>query len=138
MKKILVPGLLAGVATLVAGLVVSRVMAYFFPSLNAEFANPSIFRPWSDPLMSLYFLYPFVLGLVLSCFWDKYKKVFEGKNLFEKVNKFALTYWVIAGIPGMFITYSSFQVSFIMVFSWLLGGLAEALAAAWVLAKMNP
>lgn len=136
MKKFIVPGLLAGVAALVAGLVVSRVMASMFPVLNLEFANPALFRPWSDPLMSLYFLYPFVLGLILAWFWDKYKHAFEGSK-FAKVKKFTLTYWLISAIPGMFITYSSFQVSLLMIISWLLGGLVEVFVIAWVLVKMN-
>lgn len=136
MKKILVPGLLAGVAVLVAQIVVSRVMAAFFPSINTELTNPNVFRSWSDPLMSLYFLYPFLFGLVLAWFWDKYKHAFEGSK-FAKIKKFALTYWLIAAIPGMFITYSSFQVSLILVLTWMLGGLVEAFVAAWILVKMN-
>lgn len=137
MKKFIGPGLIAGVAMLVTGMAVSRFMAFFFPSINVEFVNPAMYRPWNDPLMSLYFLYPFVLGLTLAWVWDKTKDLFKGKDALWRGKRFGLAYWVAAGIPGMLITYSSFQVSFTMILSWSLSGLFQAIVAGWIFAKMN-
>jgi len=137
-KKVIASGLLAGALMLIVGMVLNQIYGLVFPSLADEYINAQLFRPWSDPLMSLYFLHPFILGVVLSWVWDKTKKLIDGKTLWDRAYKFGLAYLVIAGIPGMFITYSSFQVSLTMVGSWLLSGLLQALLAGWVFAKRNP
>jgi len=134
-KKVVVPGLIAGVLMLLAGLVLSRVFGIISPSINAEYLNPALFRPWSDPIMSLYFLYPFILGIILAWYWDMTKHLVKGKTAFEKAYKFGLVYWLIAGLPGMFITYSSFQVSLAMVLAWSISGLVNAVIAGFVFAK---
>lgn len=131
MKKILLPGLAAGVAMLVVWLVLSQVLAFLFPQLAVEFANPALFRPWSDPLMVLFFAYPFVLGVVLAWMWNKTKGVW--KNGVD----FALAYWLSASIPGMFVSYTSFPLSLVMVLSWTITGLAEVLCASAVFERMN-
>ena len=136
MKKIVVSGLVVGTVNLILGMLLSQVYNFIFPLLSVEYTNSGLFRPWSDPLMSLFFLYPFILGFVLAWVWQVVKKLISGKTLFEKACKFALVYWVIAGLPGMFITYSTFQVSFTMVLTWSLSGLLEAIVAGWILAKM--
>jgi len=137
-KKIISVGLLVGVVNLVVGMLLSQIYNFVFPALAREYTNFALFRPWSDPLMSMYFLYPFLLGIALAWIWDKTKKLVEGKTAFERAYRFGLAYLIIAGLPGMFITYSSFQVSFTMVLSWLVVGFVEAVVAGWVFAKKNP
>jgi hypothetical protein len=44
----------------------------------------------------------------------------------------------VAAIPGMLMSYSSFPVSFVMILSWTLTGLVEAVLAGIILAKLNP
>jgi hypothetical protein len=85
----------------------------------------------------LYFIYPFLLGLALSWAWSKSKGIFGGKSLLERAGKFGLFYFVIAGVPGMFVTYSSFAISLPMVLSWTISGLVNAVIAGWLFAKMN-
>lgn len=136
MKKIIVPGIVAGLVNLVASFILSQVTNILWPSLSAEYINSAIFRPWSDPLMSLYFLYPFLLGFVLAWVWDKTHKLIAGKTDFDKAYKFGLSYWLVAGLPGMFITYSSFQVSLALVLSWTISGLVEGVLAGWVFARL--
>ncbi|OGM20685.1 hypothetical protein A2771_02510 [Candidatus Woesebacteria bacterium RIFCSPHIGHO2_01_FULL_38_26b] len=138
MKKIVIPGFLAGVVNLIVGMLLSQIYSFIFPSIALEYINPALFRPWSDPLMSLIFLYPFVLGFVLAWVWDKTKKLFEAKSEFERACKFGGAYWVIAGIPGMLITYSSFQVSLLMVLAWTISGFVEAVVAGFIFVKKNP
>jgi hypothetical protein len=137
-KKIVWPGILAGVAILIVEIFITTNLFYFlFPSMVSEYKNISIFRPWNDPLMSLYFLYPFLLGLVLAWFWNKTKNLFKGKEILKRGLRFAWTYFIIAGLPGMFITYSSFQLSWAIVLSWTVGGFIDAFIAGWIFAKMN-
>lgn len=66
-------GLLAGLAIFVFGIAVNLLVAYLFPTLTAEYQNTNIFRPWTDPLMTTYFAYPFILGIVLAYFWNLLK-----------------------------------------------------------------
>ncbi|MDD4901920.1 MAG: hypothetical protein PHE24_02180 [Patescibacteria group bacterium] len=135
MKKNLIFGLLAGLAMLVVGLAISRLFTMIYPAINAEYANPAIFRPWSDPLMSLYFLYPFVLGIILAFFWDMVKDKIKGAQVWIRGINFGLGYFVLAGIPGMLISYSTFKVSLMMIASWLISGLINAIIAGWIFAK---
>jgi hypothetical protein len=135
MKKNFPLGLLAGLAMLIVGLAVSRVFLMVFPGINAEYMNPAIFRPWSDPLMRLYFLYPLVLGIILAFFWGMVKNSVKGTQVWLKGINFGLGYFVLAGIPGMLITYSSFKVSLILVVSWLISGLINGIVAGWIFAK---
>ncbi len=132
MKKLIVPGLISGVAMLVAGMVLNRLYYLVVPALAQEYENPAMFRPWSDPLMMLFFLYPFILGFVLAFLWGKVKTLTGGKAL-----KFALFYWVIASIPGMFVTYTSFTVSLAMVVSWSLNGFIQALIAGLIFSRFK-
>ena len=108
-----------------------------FPALAAEYVDSGIFRPWSDPLMQMFFAYPFILGVILAFVWDKLKTQVKGQSVFSRGLNFGQSYFLVATIPGMFITYTSFQVSLGLVLSWTTGGLIEGIFAGWVLAKLN-
>ena len=135
-RKVVTTGLLAGVAMLVAGMAMNWIFGFSF-SLGDEYQNSALFRPWSDPLMSLIFVVPFVAGVILAWVWDKTRGLFKERDVFWRCCQFAVAYWVIT-IPGMLISYSSFQVSFTMVFIWSLTGLVQAIAAGLVFVKKNP
>lgn len=122
-------GLIAGAAILIVGMAVNWLLGVLFPSLASRYQNPAIFRPWDDPLMMAYFGYPFVLGVAASYLWDKVK----AKSALE----FAKLYFVIATIPGMYITLSSFQVSYGMVLSWALVGFVQAFVAGMVFKRVK-
>lgn len=137
MKKIFLPGLVAGIAVLAVGMLLNQIENYLFPSLTVEYVNPALFRPWSDPLMSLYFLHPFLLGFILAWVWNKVKTLFVSGSVWRKGFRFGLSVWVVSSVPGMFISYSSFQVSLAMTISWLVSGLVSTIVAGWIFAKMN-
>jgi hypothetical protein len=61
MKNIIWPGIVAGIAILISGMVISYLFM-IIPSVAADYNNAHIMRSWQDPLMSLFFIYPFVLG----------------------------------------------------------------------------
>jgi hypothetical protein len=136
MKKIILSGLLAGVAMLAVGFGLGYAMMFIFPSLGAEYANTALFRPWSDPIMSLYFAHPFVLGFILAWVWNKVKGVIGGAGWSGKGTRFGLAYWLVT-IPGMVISYASFPLSLLMVVSWSISILAQALAAGLILSAAN-
>jgi len=51
MKKVILFGLLAGLAMLIVSLALGPLFNLIFPSLAAEYNNMKLFRPWSDPIM---------------------------------------------------------------------------------------
>jgi hypothetical protein len=52
--------------------------------------------------------------------------------------EFGFVYAVIALLPVMWISFSSLDITFVMVSSWFLYGLAQAIIAGLVFAKINP
>lgn len=135
MKKIFLPGILAGIATLALGMGVSYLFM-LFSSVAADYANANLMRPWKDPIMSLFFLYPFVQGLILAWVWDKSKSLFHGSTISRGL-KFGLAIWLIASVPGMLITYSSFPLSPLTIISWTASGLVNGMAAGMIFAGLN-
>ena len=136
MKKIIVPGLTAGVVILILGMVISYIFMPF-PSIRADYNSTSvIMRSWADPLISLFLLYPFVLGVALAWFWDKSKHVFKG-SFIKRGFGFGFAYFVIATIPGMLISYSSLSLSLLTIISWAISGFINAVAAGMIFAKMD-
>ena len=133
MKKIFFPGIVAGLLMSIVGMVISILMSKAMPTLMAEYKNINIFRPWEDPLMQLFYAHPFVLGLALAYVWDKVKGSLTG----NRVVGFALGVFLVATIPGVLISYASFQLSLAIVLSWTVMGLVNALVASFVLNKMN-
>ena len=69
MKKIILGGLLTGLAMLIAGMIAGQLVNLLMPSLQTQYANPCLFRPWADWHMNLYFLHPFAVGLALAWIW---------------------------------------------------------------------
>jgi membrane protease YdiL (CAAX protease family) len=134
-KRIIWPGLLAGLLMLIIGFIVSWIFGLIFPGLMAEYES-GIFRAWEDPLMMLYFLYPFVLGVCYAWVWGLSKDKFKG-TVWQRGAKFGLFLWIVFSIPGMLITYSSFVVSLLMIISWLVMGLVNGIVAGWIFAKLN-
>ncbi len=136
MKKIVVPGLVAGLAMLVVSMIVGKLFNLAFPSLMAEYQNTALFRPWSDPVMNIYWAQPFILGLILAWIWDMTKSLVAGGNACVRGCRFGAIYWVVT-VPGMVMSIASFPLSLVMVISWSASILAQALTAGYILALMN-
>ncbi len=135
MNKTIVSGIVAGVAMLVIGMIVNNAFM-LLPAVNADYHNVSLMRPFNDPLMWLFFAYPFVLGFALAWIWNKTKSLIKGKWI-NRGLKFGGTYWAITTIPGMLVSYSSFPISFLTIFAWTISGLVNALIAGMIFARMN-
>ncbi|VVC03858.1 Uncharacterised protein [Candidatus Bilamarchaeum dharawalense] len=136
MKKIIIPGIATGILMLIFGMIFSMAFGALFPSVNAEYQSV-LFRPWTDPLMMLFFAYPFVLGMILAWVWNHVKVLFKEKDFIRRGLRFGVTAWVVFTIPGMFVSYTTFPISLLMVLSWTLSGLVYTLCAGLVLAKLN-
>lgn len=137
MKKTLVPSLAAGFGALVVSLVMGFLSGALFPGLMSQYNNTSLFRPWSDPLMSLYFVHPFIIGAIMTVVWQKIKDLVKGKTLLQRGLMFGFWYFAITTLPGMFISYASFPLSLLMVASWTVSSLLQILTAGPIIAKLN-
>lgn len=136
MKKILIPGLIAAIANLAAAMLVGYLFMFIVPSLEADYKNEQMFRPWSDPLMNLYYLFPFLVSIGLAWAWEKSKSLFTKTYIINVLN-FTLIYWLLSTIPGMIMSISSFQISFIMTLSWTVSAFVQVFAASLIICGMN-
>jgi hypothetical protein len=142
MKKILLSGLAAGLVMAVVGMVLNMLWGKIFPGLSAEYATP-LFRPWSDPLMSLMFVCPFLSGLVMSKVWYTsggkiclFSMCLPGTSPNKDIIGFASVF-ILMSIIGMLMTYSCFPMSFLMLVTWCVSMVVQYLVGTWVLAKMS-
>lgn len=129
------PGLAAGLVMLVAMIIVSYGFSMVFPQIQQEYST-QMYRSAEDPLMLVFLLYPFVLGLIMSWIWDKTSLIMKGDNLTKVVN-FTLAYFVITQIPGMFVTYTSMNVTLLMIMSWMFSNVIQVLFGSYLISKMN-
>ena len=130
-------GLYVGLVMLVINLAVSMLFSLLIPAVPHEYSNMAIFRSWSDPVMSLFFVYPFAVGMIISAIWNHAKKIVVGKNVHQKGFNYGLSLWLLLTIPGMIITYATFQVSLTLVGIWTVSGLLSFLAAGWLLSRLH-
>jgi hypothetical protein len=134
MRKVIISGLVAGVVMLVLGLAVGFVFSKI-STVSAEYNNASLFRSMQDPLMSLYFFHPFVVGMVQAILWSFVKPLFNGRTVSNGIVFGALFSLVI--IPGMLISYATFPVSLLMILSWTVSGLIQYFAGALIITYLN-
>ena len=128
-------GMLTGAVMLIVNLLAGQGVNAVAPSLQSEYVNSGLFRPWSDPLMWLMFLQPFMVGVLLAFIWQHVKTVVPGKTADRKGLNFGLVYFLFS-LPGMIMSYSSFPLSLTMVTSWTFGIFVQSLAAGWLLARL--
>ncbi len=135
MKKILVTGLIAGCILFVLSYGGLFLGVRFFPSLFVAYGNPLFNSDGSRD--ALFYLHAFIISFALSWFWDRFKVLFKGTLLMRGL-EFGLVYSIIALLPVMWISFSSLDITIVMVLSWFLYGLAQAIIAGLVFAKINP
>ena len=133
MKKIFLSGLAAGAAMLLASLLLNFLFYAVFPGIKLEYQNPAMFRPWTDPIMQLFYLQPFLLGLIYAWLWIHLKAIF----IEHKWNSVMLGFYsIILSLPGMLMVYSSFQISLEMVISWTLSSMFTSLLGSWLVGQI--
>ena len=134
-KKIIFPGLVAGLILLVLSVLGLYITIWLFPFLAVQYFDPT-FDTQSERAI-LYFIHPFIAGLVLAWFWNRCKGFLKGPFLGRGI-EFGVLYWLVAVFPMMWLIYSAINVSQLLVMSWLLFGLIQGLVAGLLLEKMNP
>jgi hypothetical protein len=135
MKKIIVTGLIAGCILFVLSYGGLFMAVKFFPSLFIEYNNPLFNSDGSRDV--LFYMHAFVISFALSWFWDRFKGLFHGTFMLRGL-EFGLVYSIIALVPVMWISFSALDITVIMVLSWLVYGLTQAIIAGIIFAKINP
>ena len=135
MKKVILAVVISGFTLLMLSAVMFYVSVYFFPEITQEYLS-TVFRT-SGRTDWLYYAHPFILSIALKWFWERYKGIFVGSYILRAV-EVALVYGIVALIPVLWLTFSAIDISFQMVFTWLIYGFIQAFAAGIVFAKLNP
>ena len=129
------PGLVAGLVMLIIMFLVSYGFVMIFPQIELEYST-QMYRSYDEPIMLLFYLMPFILGLIVSWVWTLTYIIMKGDELTKVVN-FTLAFFVITQIPGMYATYTSMNVSLLMISSWMLANLLQVFFGTYVVSKMS-
>jgi hypothetical protein len=135
MKKVLVPGVIAGIILFIVSYGGLFLSIQFFPQFFVSYNNPLFNSDGSRDL--LFYLHAFIIAFALSWFWDRFKGLLKGHSLLKAL-EFAGVYAIVALLPVMWITFSSLDITFVMVMSWFLYGFFQALVAGLVFTRLNP
>jgi hypothetical protein len=135
MKKIISSGFIAGIILFVLSYGGLFISIWFFPALFTDYNNP-LFN--SDGSRDIFFyLHAFVFSFALSWFWSRFKGLFKGSFIIRGL-ELGLVYALVALLPAMWITFSSLDITLLIVCSWFLYGFLQAMVAGLVFAKINP
>ena len=135
MKKVIIPGVIAGFVLLAFSYGALYLLVTLLPSLAEQYYNP-VFSQEGDKTI-MYFLHPFVLSFALAWFWERFKGQFEGSWLLRGL-ELGVVYAIVASLPAMWITFSSLALSFQLVGSWFAYSTVQAAVVGLIYAKMNP
>lgn len=135
MKKVLFSGLIAGILLFVLSYGGLFLAVKFFPNLFIEYNNPLFNSDGSRDV--LFYLHAFIISFSLSWFWDRFKGLFGGGVILRGL-EFGFVYSMVSLLPVMWITFSSLDITVLMVLSWYFYGFIQAIIAGLVFAKTNP
>jgi len=131
--KFLITGMAAGAVIWVIFFIVNTVVNIALPYNIFELGG---MRAANDPVMLLFFLHPFVLGLALAYVYPYIGKSLEGDSL-RKGTKFGLMMWVVVSVPSIFLVYASMNYPNGFTVNSIAGSFLYMLAAGIVIAKIS-
>ena len=135
MKQVLKSGFIAGIILFVISYGGLFLAIRFFPQFFVMYNNPLFESEGSRDV--LFYLHPFIISFALSWFWERFKGLFHGTYLLRGL-EFGSVYALVALLPVMWLTFSSLDITLIMVLSWFVYGFVQAIIAGIVFAKINP
>jgi hypothetical protein len=135
MKKVLKAGLIVGVILFIVSYGGLFLSIKFFPQFFVSYNNPLFNSDGSRDI--LFYLHAFIISFALSIFWQGFKRLFHGSYLLRGL-EFGSIYGAVALLPVMWITFSSLDITIVMVLSWFFYGLFQAIIAGILFAKLNP
>lgn len=135
MKKIIIPGLIAGVVVFIVSYGSIFLGIQLFPHFFLGYNNP-LFNSENDRDF-LFYLHAFIISFALSWFWERFKGLFKGNTVLRGL-EFGFVYTVVALLPIMWITFSAMDVTLSMVLSWMCYGFIQSVIAGITFARINP
>ena len=129
--KLIKSGIAAGAVFLVISFAFSFLVQAIWPY---DLLSLGGMKSATDPIMALFFLYPFVIGFAIAYL---YKYVNLKGSYMEKGRKFGLLMWIVYGIPSTFVIYTSMNYPIAFSINTLFGDLLGLLAAGIVIAKIS-
>lgn len=135
MKKVLFSGIIAGISLFIISYGGLFLAIKFVPELFVVYNNPLFNSDGSRDV--LFYLHAFIISFALSWFWERFKSLFSGNFLLRGI-EFGFVYAIVALLPVMWITFSSLDITIVMVLSWFFYGFLQAVVAGIIFAKINP
>jgi hypothetical protein len=128
-KKIMISGIISGIVILV----VSTITSSFFQAVfSYNVLELDGMRQINDPIMTLFFVFPWVIGFAMAILYDYTKACFKGKTI-QKTTRLGLLSWAMYGIPSTFIVFSSMNYPIGFTINSLVGSLIYLLIGASVI-----
>jgi len=103
LKGILISGLVSGLIIFVVWMIVSMAVQLLAPY---DVLKLSGMRDKEDPLMLLFFLYPWVIGFALAVVYSYMGKSLQGTAV-HKGQMFGKLMWLVTSLPSAYIVYTS-------------------------------
>ena len=135
MKSIIKIGFIVGLILFLISYGGLYLAVKFFPKLFLEYNNPLFNSDGSRDI--LFYSHAFIISYALTFTWSRFKTLFKGNSLLRGL-EFGLVYAMVALLPVMWITFSSLDITFLIVSSWFIYGLMQAVIGGILLARLNP
>ncbi|MDD5148835.1 MAG: hypothetical protein PHH08_05220 [Candidatus ainarchaeum sp.] len=130
--KIVLAGILGGIAIFV----ISTALSYFFQAVfGYDVLSLGGMRAVNDPVMVLFFAYPFVISFVVAILFERTRKSFGGSVVSQGLS-LGLLAWLVSSIPSAFIVFSSMNYPIGFTANSLAGPLIYMIIAGIIIAKI--
>ena len=123
MKKIIIGGLLAGLALLVVGFVFSSFSADMY-----KMSPAGMWKPMGGDWFIQMIVYNIVVGVIMAYVFSIIKSAVPGSGITKGVI-FGLMVWLLGSVPGLGITYLTMNIRNKLIITWLINGLVNYMAA---------
>ena len=136
LKQVLISGVIVGFVIESVDIVFNWLIQFIWPYNVLELGG---MRTLDDPVMFLFFVYPWVLGFALAYVFLYFEKTLEGDYIVKGL-KFGFLMWVVISIPTAFLMFSSmnypigFTINSVVppLVYMILSGIAIAKAYDWL------
>ncbi|MBN2127529.1 MAG: hypothetical protein JW703_04015 [Candidatus Diapherotrites archaeon] len=129
-KKFILSGVLGGIVVTIVFWIVSMVMQTV---LNYNAMNLDGMRAVEDPLMMLFFLYPFVISFTMAYAYPLFN--LQG-TIGKKGTRFGLLCFVLAGIPSIWVVLTSMNYPLGFTITQIISGILYYALSGMVIAKI--
>jgi hypothetical protein len=130
-KKLVISTILVGIVILVLSQIVNYAIQMVLPYNIFELGG---MRSATDPLMALYFIYPFVLAFAMSYVYVFTQRGLKGTEM-QKGIKYGLLMWGLVGLTSAFMVYVSMNYPLGFTVDSVLGSLIYMVPSGIVIAR---